>query len=224
MSKKDNEIINFYKKMPKKYLLNADNPNYDLHLLKIPFKGLIISYSGGGKTNYLANLLNLFSKGKGTFNTIKIITMNKDEPIYNYLTDISKGQIEIYEGIDKTPNIDEYDKNFNHLIVFDDLVLSNDLKIVCDMFIRCRKLNISVIFISQSYYKIPKIMRCNTNYLILLKLAGKKDINLILSECSLIKSKEELLQMYNYATKEQFSPLIIDLNLNEFRKGFIEKL
>lgn len=224
MSKKDNEIINFYKKMPKKYLLNADNPNYDLHLFKIPFKMVIIAYSGGGKTNYLANLLNLFSKGKGTFNSIKIITLNSDEPIYNYLKDISKGQIEIYEGIDKAPNIDEYDKNYNHLIVFDDLVLSKDLSVVSNMFIRCRKLNISVIFISQSYYKIPKIMRCNTNYLILLKLSGKKDINLILSECSLIKSKEELLNMYNYATKEQFSPLVIDLNLNQFRKGFTEIL
>ena len=66
-------------------------------------------------------------------------------------------------------NFDEYnpDKENKILIVFDDMIVDmiNNKRlnlIVTELFIRGRKLNISLVFIAQSYFKIPKDIRQNT--------------------------------------------------------------
>ena len=68
-------------------------------------------------------------------------------------------------------NIDEYnvDKERKILIVFDDMIadMINNKKlnsIVTELFIRGRKLNISLVFITQSYFKVPKDIRLNTTH------------------------------------------------------------
>jgi hypothetical protein len=226
--KKNNEnIINFYSKMPKEYLDEADNPNFNLHKFKLPFRMCIVAPSGSGKTNFLINLLHLFSCGnKGTFSTINIITRNKDEPLYKWINKECE-QIIISEGLSKTPKLDDFDKNKNHLVVWDDLVLSKDLSMVENYYIRARKLNVSVIFISQSFFRIPKMIRNNCSYMVLLKLSGNREVNLILSEFGLGITKDELLKLYDYATKEKFCPLVIDMEADKdsrFRKGFLEIL
>lgn len=217
-------IENLYEKIPKELLDEAENPNFNLHHLKLPFRMCIVAPSGSGKTNFLCNLIGLFSKGKGTFQTINIITRNKDEPLYKWITSKSD-QINIKEGLSNTPNLDKYDKEFNHLLVWDDLVLSKDLSMVENYYIRARKLNVSVIFISQSFFRIPKIIRNNCSYMVLLKLSGQREVNVILSEFGLGVTKEELIEIYKYATSEKFSPLLIDMEAESnqrFRKGLLE--
>lgn len=220
------KIENMYDKIPKKFLDEAVNNNFDLHKLKIPFRMCIVAPSGSGKTNFLINLLQMFCSGKGTFSSVCIITRNKDEPLYLWLEDKSD-QIVIKEGLQNTPRLDEFDKRENHLVVFDDLVLSKDLSQVEQYYIRARKLNCSVIFISQSYFRIPKVIRNNCSYMALLKLSGQRECNVILSEFGLGVSKEELLALYEYATNEKFQCLLIDLENskeNRFRKGVAEVL
>ena len=129
-------------------------------------------------------LLNMFSAGKGTFQSITIITRNQEEPLYCWLKTLSD-QIVIKEGINNTPPLDKFDKDFNHLVVWDDLVLSKNLSMVEQYYIRARKLNVSCNFISQSFFRIPKIIRNNCNYMIILKLSGQREVNLILSEFGL---------------------------------------
>jgi hypothetical protein len=222
----DEGIINYYEKIPKNLLDNAENPNFHLHKFKLPFRMCIVAPSGSGKTNFLINLISKFSEGKGTFRDITIITRNKDEPLYKWIS--SKcDQIQILEGLSNTPQLDKMDKDDNHLVVFDDLVLSKDLSVVENYYIRARKMNCSVIFLSQSYFKIPKIIRNNCSYMVLLKLSGNREVNIILSEFGLGVTKDQLLAMYEYATKEKFSPLIIDMESDKdsrFRKGFLEIL
>jgi hypothetical protein len=218
------EIVNMYEKMPKRFLDNVENPNFHLHNLKIPLRACIVAPSGSGKSNLLVNLLSLFCDGDGTFADMTIITRNKDEPLYRWLVD-KCDQIRIVEGIHNTPKLDSMDKKENHLVVWDDLVLSKDLSMVENYYIRARKLNCSVIFISQSYFKIPKIIRNNCSYMILLKLSGQREVNIILSEFGLGVTKEQLIELYEYATKEKFSPLIIDLEADKeqrFRRGLKE--
>ena len=217
-------IRNLYESIPKEFLDKVDNPNFHIHKLKLPFRMCIVAPSGSGKTNFLCNLLSMFSQGKGTFASLTIITRNADEPLYKWLGNQSD-QIQIKEGLSNTPPLDKMDKELNHLVVWDDLVLSKDLSVVENYYIRARKLNCSVIFISQSYFKIPKIIRGNCSYMVLLKLSGKREINLILSEFGLGVTKEELLTIYEYATSEKFTPLIIDTEANKeerFRRGLDE--
>lgn len=218
------EIVNMYEKMPKRFLDQVENPNFHLHNLKLPFRMCIVAPSGSGKTNFLVNLLALFCDGNGTFADMTIITRNKDEPLYRWLVD-KCDQIRIVEGLHNTPKLDQMDKKDNHLVVWDDLVLSKDLSMVENYYIRARKLNCSVIFISQSYFKIPKIIRNNCSYMVLLKLSGQREVNIILSEFGLGVTKEQLMELYEYATKEKFSPLIIDMEADKeqrFRRGLKE--
>lgn len=219
-------IINFYEHIPKKYLDTVENPNEHLHNIKLPFRMCVVAPSGTGKTNFLLNLIKVFSQGEGTFADISIITRNKDEPLYNYLSGEFE-QIQIKEGMHNTPKLDDMDKKYNHLVVWDDLVLSKNLNNVEEYYMRARKKNCSVVFLSQSYYDIPKFIRKNSSYLVLLDLGGsKREQTAIMNEWSSDLTKEELKAIYNDAVSVPLRPLIITGGKVEknkkYRKGWLE--
>ena len=77
-------------------------------------------------------------------------------------------------------NIDKYniDKECKILIVFDDMIadMINNKKlnlIVTELFIKGRKLNISVVFITQSCFKVPKDVRLNSTHFLIMKIPNK---------------------------------------------------
>ena len=219
-------VINMYEKSDVIRFLDKKplNLNIDLHGFEIPFRAIVCAPSGSGNTCFVTNLIALMSQGKGTFATCDIITKNKDEPLYRWV-ESKCDSIIIQEGLSNTPKLDDFDKDVNHLVVWDDLVLSKDLSNVENYYIRARKLNVSVIFISQSYFKIPKVIRNNCSYMVLLKLSGQREVNIILSEFGLGVTKQQLMDIYKYATNVKFSPLIIDMEIDgdhKFRKGFLE--
>ena len=81
-------------------------------------------------------------------------------------------------------NIDEYnpDKENKILIVFDDMIadMIHNKKwnsIVAELFIRGRKLNISLVFITQLYSKVPKDVRLNTSHFLLQKFQINENFN-----------------------------------------------
>ena len=78
-------------------------------------------------------------------------------------------------------NIEEYNlgKKRQVSIVFDDMVadMINNKKlnpVVTELFIRGRKLNISIVFITQPYFKVPKEVRFNTTHFFIMKIPNKK--------------------------------------------------
>ncbi len=224
-TEKANEIVNFYDVVPKKYLDDVENPGFNLHHIEIPFRMCVVAPSGSGKTNFVLNLIRVFSQGKGTFTDITIITRNKDEPLYNWLAGQSDN-IKIMEGMTNNPKLDDYDKKYNHLLIWDDLVLSKNLDPVCEYYLRARKKNVSLMFLSQSYVDIPKMIRKNSTYLVLFDLGGsKREQDFIMREWSGELDKDELRAIYEDAVKEKLSPLIIKggrAKPNEkYRKGFI---
>ena len=84
-------------------------------------------------------------------------------------------------------NIDEYnlDKENKILIVFHDMIadMIHNKKldsIVTELFIRERKLNISLVFITQSYFKVPKDVRLNTTHSFVTKILSKRELQQIL--------------------------------------------
>lgn len=223
--KKTTSLVNFYEKMPKNLLTTSNNPHYDLHKIKVPFRMLIVGSSGSYKTGTLLNLINIMSD---TWDKIVIITKNADEPLYRFLqTKIKGDQLQVLEGVDKIPDLDKFNKSENNLVVFDDLMLDN-LKYVAQYFIRARKRNVSCVFIAQSYFgngdKEFKNIRRNLNYIIVKKISGLRDLQLIMREYSLGLTKEEMVKLYERTTGKSLQDfLMIDLEATpegRFRHNF----
>jgi len=207
---------NYYKltRTPK-----VHNPNFREHGIQLPFRMLIIGSSGSGKTNFL---LDLIHKMSGTFTNIVICLRSKDEPLYNFLESKIKEGLEFHE-IQTAGNIPDLDTLEDQtLIVFDDLINSGkDVQAkIAEYYIRARKKHVSCVYISQSYFAIPKLIRQQANYIVLKKINSSKDLVLILREFPLDIKLDELKSIYASASKgiEQF--LMIDINRSEFRKNY----
>ena len=78
-------------------------------------------------------------------------------------------------------SIEDYNPNRQRkiLIVFDDMIadiMSNKKfqAIIKELFIRCRKLNISHLFITQSYFFVPKDVRLNSTHYLIMKINNRK--------------------------------------------------
>ena len=84
-------------------------------------------------------------------------------------------------------NIDDYNpkRNRKMLIVFDDMIadiMTNKRfqTIIKELFTRCRKLNIYLVFITQSCFSIPKEVRLNSTYYLIMKIHKKENYNKLL--------------------------------------------
>ena len=205
----------------------AHNPNYEVHKRQVPFRMAVIGGSGSGKTNVVINIIRVFND---TFKHIYIYTRCKDEALYEYLeAKIDKQFLTIKEGLYDFNKIDpnkEFSEKENVLIIFDDLCLEKDQSKIAEMFIRGRKLGVSLIYISQAYYQIPKVIRLQCQYIILKKISSTRDLNMILKDASLGVDGKELNEIYKYCIKGDITAfLLIDLIVSSeqsFRKCFDE--
>ena len=117
-------------------------------------------------------------------------------------------------------NIDEYnvDKDRKILIAFDDMIsdIIKDKKlnsIVTELFIRGRKINISLVFITQSYFKVPKDVRLNTTQFFISKILNKRDLQQIVINHSSDISTKDFINIYRKCTAEPYSFLVNDTTL-----------
>ena len=117
-------------------------------------------------------------------------------------------------------NIDKYnaDKEHKILIVFDDMIadMINNKKlnsIVTELFIRGRKLNISLVFITQSYFKVPKDVRLNTSHFFIAKIPNKRELQQIAINHSSDISTKDFTNIYRKCTVEPYSFLVNDTTL-----------
>ena len=98
--------------------------------------------------------------------------------------------------------------------------------IVTELFIRGRKLNISVVFITQSYFKVPKDVRLNCTHFFIVKIPNKRELHQIaLSHSSDIDFKD-FMNIYKKSTKKPYSFLVNDTtspsdNPLRFRKNIL---
>ena len=116
-------------------------------------------------------------------------------------------------------NIDEYniDKERKILTVFDDMIadIINNKKlnsIATELFIRGRKLNISIVFITQLNFKVPKDVRLNITHFIIMKIPNKR--NLSLNHSSEIDFKD-FIKIYKKCSTEPYSFLVNVLRLHQ---------
>lgn len=210
-------VCNFYEKIPKAFLVKAENPNFDIHQIKIPARIVVSAPSGTGKTNFVMNLIQHFCRGKGTFADILVLTKDKAEPLYEFLE--TKG-VQVEEGLHNLPDLNKFDKDVNHLIVIDDLMLAKNQDQVCEYFMRCRKKNVTIMYLCQHFYKCPILVRQNSNYFVILKAGSKKSLNMMLNEFTVGVDKDQLLKMYEYSTKDKFNFLLINCDESDLKKKY----
>ena len=114
--------------------------------------------------------------------------------------------------LDVYKNIEEYNpgKKRKVLIVFDDMIadMINNKKlnpIVTELFIGVRKLNTSIAFITQSYFKVPKDLRLNSTHFFIMKILNKRELQQIpLNHSSDIDFKD-FIKIYKKYTAEPYS-------------------
>ena len=130
-------------------------------------------------------------------------------------------------------NINDYnhDKENKMLIIFDDTIadLINNKKlnsIVTELFIRGGKINISLVFITHSQFKIPKDVRLNTTYFFIMEIPNKRELQQIAIIYSSDIDFKDFVKIYKKCTDGPYSFLVNDTTLSSdnplrFRKNFI---
>ena len=117
-------------------------------------------------------------------------------------------------------NIDNYNhgKENKILIVFDDMIadMINNKKlnsIVTELFIRGRKLNISLAFNMQSYFKVPKDVRNNSTHFFIMKIPNKRELQQIAINHSSDINTKDFIEIYRKCTDKPYSFLVIDTTI-----------
>ena len=202
------------------------NPNWP-YIPDHPYRILIIGGSGSGKTNLLLNLI----ENQPDIDKIYLYAKDLYEPKYQYLInkregvsinhfkdpkafiDYSNDMHDVYQ------NIDDHnpDKEKKILIVFDDMIadMIHNKKlnsIVTELFIRGRKLNISLVFITQSYFKVLKDVRLNTSHFFFAKILNKRELQQIAINHSSDINTKDFANIYK-CTAETYSFLVNDTTL-----------
>ena len=185
---------------------------------------MIIGGSGSGKTNTLLNLIN----EQNDIDKIYLYARDLSEPKYEYLIkkredagikhlnnpnafiECSNTMDDVYE------NIDDYNPSRKRkiLIVFDDMIadiMANRQfqAITTKLFIRCRKLNISLVFITKSYFSVPKDVRLNSSHNLIMKINNRRNLRNIAIDDSADIDYKDFMKIYIECTKEPFNFLAI---------------
>ena len=133
-------------------------------------------------------------------------------------------------------NIEEYDPNKKReiLIVFDDMItdmLSNTNlnPVVTELFIRGKKLNISFVFITQSYFDVPKKIRLYSMHYFIMKIPNKLELQEIAFNNSSDIEFKDLMNLLKNALQKTFSFLVINATLASdnpscFSKNLLERI
>ena len=97
------------------------------------------------------------------------------------------------------------------------------------LFIRCRKLNTSLVIIAQSYFSVPKEVRLNSNHYLIMKIHNKRELQNITTNHSADIDSKDFMKIYKKCTSEPYYFLTIDTTLqadNSLRliKKFLDSL
>ena len=182
-------------------MINSDdytNENKIEHNSKLPYipdhpyRILIVDGSGSEKINSLLNLINNQPDidkiyGQDPYEAKYKYLINKREKVgLNHFNDprafieYSNDMQHVYKNIeDNNPG-----KKHKILIVFDDMIadIINNKKlnqVATELFIRGKKLNVSIVFITQSYFKVPKDVRLNSTHFFIMTIPNKRELQQI---------------------------------------------
>ena len=164
---------------------------------------LIIGPSGSRKTNALINLIQ--QDNGNLVDQIYLYAKNLDEPKYQFLIE----KLEYSSTMDDVYNkIDDYNSKIKRkvLIVLNDMIADimtnkKSQATIKELFIRYRKLNISLVFISQSYFSVPKEIRLNSTHYLIMRIHNRRELQQIAIDHSADINYKDFLKIYRNCTK-----------------------
>ena len=133
-------------------------------------------------------------------------------------------------------NIEEYNPNKKRkiLTVFDDMIadilINKKLNpIITELFIRAKKLNISLVFITQSYFAVTKKNKLNSPNYVIFKIPNNKELQQIAFNYSSDIDFQDFMNFYKKRTAKLYSSLVIETtiasdNSSRFRKDLLERI
>jgi hypothetical protein len=224
-------LVNMYKVYEKpqdsKERKEFSCPNAEHLHIKMPFQMIVCGKTGAGKTNLVENIIHAL----GCFDHFWLFTKDRDETLYKHWIDEVKKEeeklgetiLEVSNDIKTFPSIIKVNeelrmKKHKGFLIVDDMVNENvkDLKETINGWTLGRKGGLSVCFITQSYFRTPKVIRENSSLLALGRLASIMDMKRIVKEYSLDKSAEELMMLHNKVMQQgDMNFMLIDLYNNE---------
>ena len=133
-------------------------------------------------------------------------------------------------------NIEEYNPNIKRkiLILFDDIIadmLSNKKRnpIVTELFIRERRLNYPLVFITESYFAVPKNTGLNLTHYFVMKILTKRELQQIAFNHSSDIDFQDFMNLYKKCTAKPYSSLVFDATLASdnylrFKKSLLQRI
>ena len=205
---------------------------------------MIVGGSASGKTNVCFNLINekndidkIYLYARDLSETKhECLIKNRENAGIKYLNDPNTF-IQFFNSMyDVLENIHDYNPSRGRkvLIVFNDMIadIMTNKKfqaIIKELFIRCRKLNISLVFITQSNFSVPEDVRLNSTHYLIMKINNKRELQNIAINHSADIDYQDFIKIYKECTKESYNFLTIDTTLRassplRFRKKLFDSL
>ena len=207
-----------------------------------PYRILIVGGSASGKKNVLLNLINnmpdidkIYLYAKDPYEAKYRYLINKRENVgLDHFRDPKSFMEYSNDTQNVYKNIEDYNPNKKRkiLIIVDDMIadMINNKKlnpVVTELIIRGRKVNISIVFITQSYFTVPKDVRLNSTHFVIMKTPNKRELQQIALNHSPDIDFKDFMKIYKKCTTESYSFLVNDTTLPSndplrFRKNLLK--
>jgi hypothetical protein len=215
-----------------------------------PFRWLCVGTSSSGKTSMILkeiiehldwDILYVFSKSldQAKYKWLRHFCEQVEFNIYETLVkkakkmglnpdDVEAPIISHFSDDISNFRLEDLDNTKRNLILIDDflpeMVNKKNQDIVSALFIRSRHFNTSVIFLTQNWALIPKVVRGNCSIFSFFNIPSKRQINSICYDLGLDYDNRQMAKLLNDATREKYSFLTIDTDQNELPLRYRKKM
>ena len=182
------------------------------YITDYPYRILIIGCSKSGNTNTLLHVI----RQQDDIDKVYLYAKDLIEPKFNFL--IRKRENVGIKHCNNSNAFFEYSNTMNDdynpnrkkkLIVFDDMIADimenkNIQAIMKELFVRWRKLNMALLFITQSYFSVQKDVRLNSTHYLIMKVNNRKELQNIAINYSADIDYKDFMKIYRECIKEQY--------------------
>jgi hypothetical protein len=185
-----------------------------------PSRMIITGSSGGGKTNFLVNLILKCLYYDRIYMYSKHLHQDKYEYLHNKII------MAWEDDLSSLVSNDDLDKKYANLIILDDFpILSKANKNkIAKLYCSCRHKNTSIITISQMYFQLDRNLRLNLSYAFIGNNSNKKELSLLTSEMAPELSSDQFKKLYKMIHSEKYQMLMIDNETKDDRLKYRKNL